>query len=231
MSHTPPRWSEITALFGGTFDPPHLGHREAIQGLLKVPGVKRVIALPSAIPPQKPSNTPIEHRLGLLKLVLEGAIPESDIDDRELKRTGPSYTADTLIEFKQEGGSVAFVVGTDQLPNLSTWHRFPELLTLSHWIVLERALPHGAGVRAEETLSQWQASGLAVAGQAPGPHGTRQYPLRGGHWLILAPTEARAISSTAIREGIARTGAPPPDSLPSGAVEYLKRHRLYGTSI
>jgi nicotinate-nucleotide adenylyltransferase len=61
-------WHEVTAVFGGTFDPPHLGHREAIAGLFKNPGVSRALVIPSFIPPQKPQAVGSDHRVAMAKL-------------------------------------------------------------------------------------------------------------------------------------------------------------------
>lgn len=227
---SPPCWSEITAIFGGSFDPPHIGHRLAVHGLFRVPGVKRVIVIPAASPPHKPTTASAEQRAEMVKLNFnpDETPLDIEIDSRELIRAAknprtPSYSFDTLMELQSLSPKLAFVIGSDQLEQLSTWHRFPDLLSLCHWIVLERksAAP-GEGL---QTLSQWEASGLIEK--------TRQDRLwqstqNRNFFLHRVPTEARSISSTEIRHSIARTGIPPENSLFPDVLSYLKVHRLYG---
>jgi nicotinate-nucleotide adenylyltransferase len=229
-----PNWNEVTAFFGGTFDPPHLGHREAVRGLFQAPGVRQVRVLPAATPPLKPEGTPPVHRVAMARLnfapqgtdVLPG---EVIVDTREIERaaaTGrPSFTFDTLLEARTDFPKAAFVIGSDQLRDFDRWHRFRELLALAHWIVLERR-PTGERL-SRETLREWEASGLARPSSG-GPFPCWQ--LAGGSKaLILVPTEAPAISSTHIRETLGRTGKPPEGLVLSTVFAYLKQNRLYGT--
>jgi nicotinate-nucleotide adenylyltransferase len=133
----------------------------------------------------------------------------------------PSYAYDTLKELGSSLNDLAFVIGTDQLIQFHRWHRFVDLLSLSHWIVLDRKPSNEAAMK---TLQEWKASGLI------------QPSLASNSWLIrnslksltLVPTNAPSLSSTAIREEIVRTGNPPENSLLSGVLGYLKVHRLYG---
>ena len=115
---------------------------------------------------------------------------------------------------------LAFVVGADQLAQLATWYRFPEILGLSHWIILERK-PNGSKA-AREALQVWENSGLVRQ------RSDQTWESQGGTCLMLAPTEAQEISSTAIRECLARTGTPPADTLLPEVFGYLKKNRLYG---
>jgi nicotinate-nucleotide adenylyltransferase len=214
-------WSGVTALFGGTFDPPHLGHRRAAEGLLQDLGLKSVQILPTPTPPHKPALVSLEHRLAMVELNFEGMAAEITVDRRELKRSGPSYTFDTLQEVRWQIPSIAFVIGTDQLTRLNTWYRFPEVLGLCHWIVLERKpTGHTLALRA---LKDWQGSGLARAERDP-----CTFRLPNAMVLKVIPTDAPAVSSTDIREEIARNGKPPEGMLHPEVEAYLKRHRLYG---
>jgi nicotinate-nucleotide adenylyltransferase len=221
------RWREVTALFGGTFDPPHLGHREAVSGLFETPGVKQVRILPSPIPPHKSFCATANQRLEMAKLNFSGA-EDVAIDSREIERAKvnpqlPTYSFDTLVEMRREFSQLAFVIGADQLEKLSAWHRFPEILHLCHWIVLLRR-PDGE-TKAAETIQKWTASGLLkpAAGET-----TQEWETRQGTRLTLVQTKAPLISSTYIRETIGRTGTPPPDALLPDVHSYLKLHRIYG---
>src|ERR1044072_1797188 len=89
--NSPPLWSNITAVFGGRFDPPHLGHREAVRGLFEHPGVKRVLIVPSASPPHKPTWATAEQRAGMAGLNFKATTKDSfpaevELDLRELDR-------------------------------------------------------------------------------------------------------------------------------------------------
>lgn len=222
-----PRWHEITALFGGTFDPPHLAHREVIEGLFSFPGIKKVHVLLSPIPAYKTSVATLEQRLAMVRLNFS-TLQNQDIqiDLREIERSirypnQPTYSYDTLIEMRQEIPNLAFVIGTDQLEKLDTWHRFPEVIKLCHWIVLLRkstSTPKKAG----EILRQWSASGLVkyITDQ--------KWETQSLTTLQLIPTEARALSSTYIRETIGKTGSIPANTLLPEVESYLKLHRIYG---
>lgn len=229
------RWSEITAAFGGTFDPPHLGHREAVRGLFRNPGVCRVLILPAATPPHKQASTPAEHRVAMARLNFSSTPRDSypsevSLDLREVERAKtqlkPSYSFDTLQELKREFPKLAFVIGTDQLRELHKWYRFPEILTLCHWLVLARK-PEGEA-KALDGFRELEASGLIRKDQQDsGAWVTRD----GQKTLKLVPTDAPALSSSEIRLAIGRQGLSPENSLFPDVLSYLNQHRLYGTQV
>src|SRR4051812_10219884 len=101
------QWGRTTALFGGTFDPPHSGHLEAVNGLFGLPGVARVVVVPSASPPHKPGVTAASKRLEMTRLAFSSRrfAGEVSVDDCEIERavrTGqPSYSFDTIRELSQ----------------------------------------------------------------------------------------------------------------------------------
>jgi len=224
-----PRWSEVTAILGGTFDPPHAAHRKALRGLYALPGVGRVVVMPSASPPHKPAIASPEHRLEMARLAFQGLAP-LEIDSSELeraRRTGrPSYSFDTISELSTRYPELAFVIGADQLRDLPRWYRFPDILGLCHWIVLARK-PDGERV-AQKAMAELEASGMALRETdslwrlKPAGHRAERY-------LVLVPTDAPALSSTEIREALGRTGKAPQEALPEPVLAYLMRHRLYGT--
>ncbi len=227
----PPQWNEVTAVFGGRFDPPHLGHREAVKGLFKDPGIKQVLILPSATPPHKSTWASAEDRAEMAQLNFKstGQSPmpsEITIDLREIDRAKlrpdlPSYSYDSILTLRQEIPKLAFVMGSDQLVSFSSWYRFPEILKLCHWIVLERR-PVDSG-SCQFTLHEWIASGLIQAA-----HSNLWQIQNSSTFLTLAPTEAPPLSSTGIRESIARTGALPTGSVLGEVSRYLKIKQLYG---
>lgn len=229
-----PRWHEVTAFFGGTFDPPHLGHLKAIRGLFSSPGVKKVRIIPSPIPPHKSSFASIEQRLKMAELNFAPLLGRDvEIDFTEIERSvrfpqQPTYSYDTLCELRREISELAFVIGTDQLEKLDTWHRFPDILNLCHWIVLLRK-PAGSE-KADETLRRLASSGLvqSVTDHQWKVQGQVQGNARGNTWIELVPTDAPALSSSLVLETISKTGQPPEDALSQEVQSYLKLHRIYG---
>jgi nicotinate-nucleotide adenylyltransferase len=227
------QWQEVTAVFGGTFDPPHLGHRELVAGLFKNPGVRRVLVVPSFIAPQKPNAVESAHRVAMTKLCFSGSAKlggEVMIDTREidrgLKNGTPSFTFDTLSELKRDYSNLAFTLGSDQLENLHSWNHFPELLGLCHWIVLARK-PDG-DQKAQTLLQKWKAAGLVVLEGS-------QWKTSKGTTIGLFETPAREVSSRNIREKIALTSSNTElkeliqSALPPEILSYLMEQRIYGT--
>ncbi len=224
-------WSEVTAVFGGTFDPPHLGHFEAVKGLFTNPGVKRVIIMPSASPPHKPSNCSIQDRLKMAELCFQsrhflGPVL-MNFFEIEASRKNPSklnYSFNTIQALSQEIPSqqLAFVIGTDQLEKFHTWYRFPEVMTLCHWIVLKRTpLPLEPALK---EIQQFVGQGL-LENQS----GTHWKIKNSKNSMLLVDTPAPGWSSTQIRESITKTGQIPTHSLHPDVETYLKALGLYGT--
>lgn len=133
------------ALFGGTFDPIHLGHLRVAWEASELLDAE-VRLMPAAVPPHRPQ--PVADaavRVALLRVALEGQTRLS-LDERELRRAGPSYTVDTLRELRVEVGSRALVLllGADAFAGLPSWHEWRVLFDLTHIAVLTRpgkALP------------------------------------------------------------------------------------------
>ncbi len=228
---TGPVWSEVTAVFGGRMDPPHRGHREAVRGLFQNPGIRNVLVIPSASPPHKAAQVAAEHRAQMTRInfgpsQLDRLPNEIQVDLLELTRSQrtplrPSYSFDTLQELGTRYPRLAFVLGADQFQELPTWHRFPEILSLCHWIVLQRK-PNGSEL-AQKTLQLWSASGLIEKTQSSA------WSIRGSRFFIqTVTTDAPDLSSTQIRKEIAKTGSPPPSSVIPEVEGYLKLHQLYG---
>lgn len=215
----------MVAYFGGAFDPPHLGHREAIEGLLRNPGVRAVRVLPSATPVLKTAQTSAEHRLAMTKLAFGDM---AEIDDREMRRPPgtPSYTFDTLTELRTElGPSLAFVLGVDQIEQFDRWSRFPDILGLANWIALERE-PEGAD-RMARALAR--LASLGALESTPDPRVWRPR-LPGAQTVIYrVPTPARAASSTDLRRDFARGADLALETrLVPEIRAYIRKNGLYG---
>ncbi len=128
-------------LYGGTFDPIHYAHlilaREALERL----GLDRVIFIPAALSPHKIEQEPTDAliRLEMLRAAIKDEARFS-IDEMEVNRPPPSYTLDTVEEFRRgnSGAEIYYLLGSDNLPRLDTWHRLSELRRLVQFVVLDR---------------------------------------------------------------------------------------------
>jgi nicotinate-nucleotide adenylyltransferase len=123
-------------VLGGTFDPVHYGHLLVAETCREQLGLNEVRFIPAAVPPHKLDEriTDGHARADMLKLAVSG-YPEFIVDRRELKRTGPSFTVDTLTELHGEfpGAEIFFLMGADSLRDLLTWRdpsRIAQLATL-----------------------------------------------------------------------------------------------------
>lgn len=125
-------------VFGGTFDPPHLGHLIAAGDAHGLLGLDRVIWIPSAVPPHKPHpRTSAELRLEMVRAAVDGD-ERFAVDDLELRRTGPSYTVHTLFALRREGVELVLLLGADALVDLPGWKDPDQIAELARLAVLAR---------------------------------------------------------------------------------------------
>jgi nicotinate-nucleotide adenylyltransferase len=113
-----------TCLFGGTFDPPHIGHLLVAQTVCEAENFDKVLFIPAYQPPHKDDITPVDERLKMLELAVEGN-PNFEISDVELKRKGVSYTIDTVKFIKEEmrlkSQELFYLMGSDSLLEFQNW--------------------------------------------------------------------------------------------------------------
>lgn len=130
----------MICLFGGTFDPVHNGHLHAAETVLAALGVNQIRMVLSARPSHKDhTGASLEQRWAMLQLACAerpGLIP----DDREMHRSRPSYTVETLESLRAESPDedLAWVIGSDAYALLESWYRWREVLDLANLIVLRR---------------------------------------------------------------------------------------------
>jgi nicotinate-nucleotide adenylyltransferase len=141
-NHTPANPSmQSIGLFGGSFDPVHLGHLLVAQAAREELILTRLFFIPAAQSPFKPerSLTPAKERLRLLRLALAG-LDWCDIDDQEIRRGGVSYTIDTVRDYSQRfpQAQVCYLIGADHVPLLPKWREAAELARLAQFVVIPR---------------------------------------------------------------------------------------------
>jgi nicotinate-nucleotide adenylyltransferase len=115
-------------LLGGTFDPPHVGHLVLADAALTQLDVECVSWVPAGQQWQKDGSgvSPVADRLQMVRLAVDG-MGGMCIDEREIRRQGPSFTADTVAELRSEGVEPVLVMGADTAVGIPTWERFEAL--------------------------------------------------------------------------------------------------------
>lgn len=185
-------------LFGGTFDPIHLGHLMVAQAALEELALTRVILIPAAQSPFKPGQVPTApgHRLAMLRLALAGQ-NRIGLDDSEVQRGGVSYTVDTLraVAGQNPGAELFWLIGSDHVPLLPGWREAGELARMATFVAVPRP-------------------GHALS---PAPEGFRVV------WLKGFPLE---VSSSILRERV-RIGLSIQHLVPPAVAEWIEKNRLY----
>ena len=188
-------------VFGGTFDPPHVGHLIAAQDALLTLDLDRVLFVPARTPPHKQhkSVTPAPIRLRMIAAATDGD-ERFEVSDVELRRAGPSYTADTLRELKAEypQSELFLLLGVDQVREFSTWREPSEVARLARVVMMARS-------------------------------GIEEPPESGIVRDTVAVTRVD-ISSTLIRQRVA-AGQPIRYMVPAAVEEIIAAQRLYSGSL
>ncbi len=129
-------------VFGGTFDPPHIGHLIVAEDVAAALELDRVLFIPAGTHPLKGARveTPSDLRVRMIAAATSGS-ELFLVDDREVLRTGPSYTIDTIHELKAESpaAELYLLIGSDILGEIHRWHRIEELVHAAQLVVMSRA--------------------------------------------------------------------------------------------
>lgn len=120
-------------IFGGTFNPPHIGHLRLVEAVADELSLDRVLIIPAAIPPHKnaPDLADGEDRLMMCRLTF-GADRRFEVSDTELRRRGRSYTYDTLYGIREQypEDEIFLIVGSDMLETFDRWYRYRDILSM-----------------------------------------------------------------------------------------------------
>lgn len=177
-------------VFGGTFDPIHFGHLRPALELRDALALDELRFVPCRIPPHRVHPfAPPEQRAEMVARAIAG-VPRFVLDRRELEREGPSYTADTLEELREEqpGAQLVLLLGMDAFLGLATWHARERLFRLAHVAVTHRP---GWVLDEGSELNEWVrgrvvADARALADEAAGR-------------LVFIEVTQLEISATAVR--------------------------------
>ncbi|GLZ84195.1 nicotinate-nucleotide adenylyltransferase [Pseudomonas sp. BN414] len=204
-------------LFGGTFDPVHIGHLRSAVEVAEQFGFDELRLIPSARPPHRDSpRVSAAQRLEMVRLAVAGVAPLV-VDDRELKRERPSWTIETLESLRAEldaDDQLFLLVGWDAFCGLPSWHRWSELLDHCHILVLQRP---DADSEAPEDLRDLLAARSAVDPQSlQGPAGQ----------IAFVWQTPLAISATQIRQLLGE-GRSARFLVPDAVLAYIHAHDLY----
>lgn len=179
-----------SGVLGGTFDPPHRAHLALAAAAREHLALERVLFIPAGDPWRKRGRgrdlSPAAVRLRLTRAAVEG-LPWAQVSDVEVRRAGPSYTADTLETLAEDGGAWWFVLGADALADMQYWHAPERIIAAARLAVVRRP---GGGANADLVPPALRALLPEID--------TR---------IDFVPFAPDAVSSTALRATIASGGA------------------------
>ena len=194
-------------LYGGSFDPPHIGHMHNLRAAIAAVQPDTALVMPAGTPPHKAAaGTPAALRLAMCACFCEVDACVT-VSDWEINRPGPSYTVDTLtmLAGRCPGAQLWLAVGSDMLQTFTKWYRWQEILRLAALVVQSREPGDGDALHAAaKTLEQ------------------------AGGRVLFSGQDALECSSTAIREALAAGEPGAWALLPQKAAAVIRQNGLYG---
>jgi nicotinate-nucleotide adenylyltransferase len=185
-------------LFGGTFNPIHLGHLRSAEEICESFELDRLIFIPASYPPHKDKGDilPASLRAEMVRLAIADN-PRFALSEVELRRAGKSYSVETIAHFRQQFGpgcELYFILGLDAFLEINTWKDYAALFALCHFIVMTR--PGFEKNFTPEHLPVEMAADFCYDSSRGG------YAHRSGFFVFPKEITALDISSTKIRENI-----------------------------
>ena len=209
----------MIAIFGGTFDPIHLGHINMAQQCVQQCKLDTLYFMPCAIPAHKAKpGISDEHRINMLKLAIENN-PHFAIDYRELNREGASYSLLSLKELRAENPSspIMFLIGMDSFNSLDKWFKWQEIVELCHIVVYQRPGQH-CQVSGELAVYKENAFTEQLS-QLQQTHAGKLFFLDG---LQVNAASSEIRKKLHLNDNIA-------ELLPTTVSQYIAQHHLYQT--
>ena len=214
--------NKAIGILGGTFDPIHFGHLRLAEEMLELAGLMQIRFIPTGTPPHREvPQVSAQHRSTMVRLAIADQ-PAFVLDDREVDRTTPCYTVDTLRELRAELGAVqplCLLMGGDAFLQLHTWHEWEQLFELAHIVVGFRpgfTLEDRINSATAKLRRHYQQRLCAVAALS-------QHPSGGIVELAIPKLE---ISATLIRSRVAENRSIR-YLLPNAVADYIHQHHLY----
>ncbi|MFT3721374.1 nicotinate (nicotinamide) nucleotide adenylyltransferase [Pseudorhodoferax sp.] len=200
------RGAQRVGVYGGAFDPPHNTHVDLVQAAMAQWRLERLHVLPTGQPWHRPVQpTAAAHRLAMAELAFAG-LPGVCVDAREVRRSGPSYTVDSLRELQAlyPAARLHLLIGADQARALTTWHDWQAIVAMATLCVAAR-------------VDEAAPTGTAPALDLPGAR------------IEHLHTPPVATSATEIRQRVAE-GRPIDELVPPAVARYIDQHHLYRTA-
>jgi len=211
-------------LFGGTFNPIHLGHLRGAEEIWQAFQLDEVIFIPSSIPPHKATEKVMEakHRLEMVRLATSSN-PHFSTSDLELSRTGRSFSIDTIRFFRErQEDAFFFILGGDAFAEIETWKDFQNLFSLCHFVVILRP-------GSEKNISSSPFPETLVPNFRYDP-GERAWVHLTGHRVYFKEILFLDISSTKVRE-LLEGGGTVRYLIPAEVEAYIQTYGLYRKSL
>jgi nicotinate-nucleotide adenylyltransferase len=205
-------------IFGGTFNPVHIGHLRVAEEVRESLGLGNLVFVPSYLPPHKglASDVPAEKRLEAVRIAIESN-PYFTVSSYEVEQGGNSYSIRTIEHLRQEYGCTPyFILGRDAFNEISSWYEADRLFDLSHFVVMAR--PDAGALPLEQVLKH-NASRFRE-------QGTGRFINDCGNEIIFQQVTAYAVSSTKIRE-LCRQGRSIRYLVPEKVYDYISREGMY----
>ena len=211
------------AVLGGSFNPIHYGHLLLADEILEQLGLDRVLFVPAAAPPHKPAAqlAPAADRFEMVRLAIAGH-PRFAVSDVELRRSGPSYTVDTLEALAAGGDALFLVVGSETFLDLLSWREPRRVASLARLVVIPRA---GSAFDPESAAAQKVLREIGVDGGFVHADAGRPLPARG---VVVAHATSLPLSASELRRRV-REGRSLAFRLPPATIEYIRARGLYLT--
>lgn len=214
--------SARVGIFGGTFNPVHLGHLNSVETVLRKQDLEQIFVVPARENPLKQwvdSPSP-EQRLQMVQISFEKMAPQVQVDDQEIRRGGPSYTIDTLQAYAEKfpPENLYLIIGADQLHEFDQWKKFDLILDLANLLVTTR--PGSELPRSTEELPKGLQDLVALFDR-------NFIQLKSGRFIEFVRLDDMNISATDIRKRL-RTGRNVSKMLSVPVEEFIRSHDLYG---
>lgn len=208
-------------LFGGTFNPPHLGHINSIETVRRKMGLDKIFLIPAFQNPlKKELDGPApEHRLNMIKAAIQGYEKHFEVDTQELTRKGMSYMKDTLAEYRKtyEAKELFLILGADNLEVFDKWKDYKKILEETNLIITTRP---GHDIPHEKSDLPKFLQDLTADLEF------NFIELTTGRSIQFVTLDDIEVSSTELRKKL-RTGRPVTKYLPLGVENYIKEYGLY----